>query len=153
MSSLRTIWVNNFKLSHYCVPRMTIGRRRNKWRTPIKGTVSSISSDPICKDGNVWFTTVPLILCPTYALDIHVLFLLPVYFQWRFFSANVNCAEEIMEIFTEIFWARKRRYLSDLGELLEIGYCQLCMELEPCLLMKFRFQFLQAAENEKKCIL
>jgi len=46
-------------------------------------------------------------LSPTYALDIHVLFLLPVYFQWRFFSANVNCAEEIMEIFTEIFLSQK----------------------------------------------
>ena len=28
----------------------------------IKGTVSVISSDPPCKDGNGWFTTVPLII-------------------------------------------------------------------------------------------
>ena len=82
---------------------------RGKW---FKGTVSVVSSDPPCKDGNDWFKTLPL----QKALSDLKFCFFKLFICLRVLcesNLRISCVLEAMEKLTEIktVRVRKRQYL------------------------------------------
>ena len=111
IKSLSLDYLNYFSLDNYLSYRKVVPLHALIYpENSLKGTVSVISSDPLCKDANVWFTTVPLKALSDQVWNIYQCFV-PVYFHLRFLYESdllISCLLEAMEKLTEInIWVRK----------------------------------------------